>query len=513
MKRFLHFTYALLALAFSGQAAAQISYSENFDESEASWPENEFVVTDEATCSGADNMYRVMLYGGFVSNLSAETTSSSIGTSNGTEVTLTYVYKLVPTGTPAEPIDNDDDWGYFSVSYGTSESGPFTVLETIDTGNHVETANCITRTVAFTPVNGTQIYLKIEAHLGSPTNQISIFFDNFEATQESAGPCETEAPDAEASQTFCGGAIVKDLAAVGDVIVWYSDAEGGEPLDVGTELVDGASYFAAVIPEGGCQSEERTEVVVTLNIVNTPDVEEINQTFCEEGQVADLQAAPNMEGGTVVWYDAAEEGNVLGNDVALTHNELYYAAQVVGDCESTERIQVRALITTVSEPEAESPQVFEVEEGAEVINLYDDVVVDSDEDFITWYATLEDAQNGENAIGEDEMVAAGTYYVTQTDGACESEPATVVIETVLGTGDFNTASFKYYPNPVANYLTLQYDGEMTSVTVFDLQGKKVIETGSENEMKHLDMSALAMGSYIVKIVADGHTKTVRIVKL
>ena len=512
MKRFLHITYAAMALAFSGQMAAQINYTEDF-ESEASWPENEFSITDEATCSGADNMYRVMLYGGFVSNLSAETTSSSIGTSNGAEVTLTYDYKLVPTGTPAEPVDNDDDWGNFSVSYATSESGPFTVLETIDTGNHVETANCITRTVNFTPANGTQIYLKIESHLGAPTNQISIYFDNIEATQGPSAPCETEAPDAEASQTLCGGSIVKDLAAEGDAIVWYSDAEGGEPLDVGTELVDGASYFAAVIPEGGCESVERTEVVVTLTIIDTPDVEEINQTFCDEAYVIDLQAEPNMEGGTIVWYDAEEEGNVLGDDVKVTHNGLYYAVQVVGDCESTERIEVRALITSVIEPAAESPQILEVEAGAETINLYEDVVVDFDEDFITWYPTLEDAQNGENAIGEEEMVAAGTYYVTQTDGECESEPTTVVIETVLGTADFDAASFRYYPNPVTNYLTLEYDGEMTAVTVFDLQGKKVIETNDENEMKHLDMSALAMGSYIVKVVAGGHTENVRIVKL
>lgn len=502
-----------MALAFCSQASAQINYTEDFEESEASWPANEFSITNEGTCSGVGDMYRVMLYGGFVSNLSAETTSSSIGTSNGAEVTLAYDYKLVPTGNPAMPVSNEDDWGNFSVSYATSESGPFTLLETIDTENHVETASCITRTVTFTPANGTQIYLKIEAHLGAPTNQISFYFDNIEATQGPAVPCETEAPDAEASQTFCGGSIVKDLAAEGDAIVWYSAAEGGEPLDVGTELVDGASYFAAVIPEGECESVERTEVVVTLTIIDAPDVEEINQTFCGEGLVADLQAESNMEGGTIVWYDAEEEGNVLGDDVELTHNGLYYAAQVVGDCENTERIEVRALIATVLEPDAESPQVFEVEAGAETINLYEDVVVDSDEDFITWYPTLEDAQNGENAIGEEEMVAAGTYYVTQTDGECESEPAMVVIETVLGTGDFNTSSFRYYPNPVSDYLTVVCDGEMTSVAVFDLQGKKVMETSHENSMRNVDMSALAMGSYIVKIVADGHTETVRIVKL
>ena len=513
MKKILHFTYAALTLAFSGQAAAQINYSEEFGEGEGSWPANEFSVTNEGTCAGSGDMYRVMLYGGFVSNTYAETTSSSIGTSDGTEVTLSYDYKLVPTATPTMPVNNENDWGSFSVYYATNESGPFTLLETIDTGNHVETASCISRTVTFTPANGSQVYLKIEASLGSPTNQVSFYFDNFTAEQEPAGPCETEAPDAEPAQTFCGGSIVKDLAAEGDVIVWYSSNEGGEPLDVEAELVDGASYFAAVIPEGGCQSIGRTEVVVTVNVVDTPDVDDINQTFCDEAYVADLQAEATMEGGTVVWYDAEEDGNVLGDDVKVTHNTLYYVAQVVGDCESTERIQVRALITTVLEPTATSPQVFEVEAGAETINLYEDVVVEADEDFITWYPTFEDAQNGENAIEEEEMVAAGTYYVTQTDGECESEPTEVVIETVLGTDDFFTSSLRYYPNPVADYFTIEYDGELDAVTVFDLQGKKVLSTSNKEALKRLDMSAMEAGSYIVKVVSGGSVAVVKIVKL
>ena len=511
MKRILHFTYAALALAFSGQAAAQINYTEDF-ESEASWPENEFIITDEATCSGADNMYRVMLYGGFFSNLDAETISASIGTSNGAEVTLTYNYKLVPTMTPAVPVDNDDDWGNFSVSYATSESGPFTVLETIDTGNHVETANCITRTVTFTPANGTQIFLKIEGHLGAPTNQISIFFDNIEAVQGPAEPCETEAPDAEANQTVCSGTTVDRLQAEGDTIVWYSTDEGGEPLADETELVDGTSYFAAQIPDGGCESEERTEVIVTIITAVAADVVNTTQSFCGAGTVGDLAAEATVEGGQVVWYDGPMEGNILDPETELFDAGHYFAVQIVEGCESQERIEVIALIVNVIEPTAESPQVFEVEEGVETISLYEEVEVEA-EGTVTWYAALEDAENGENAIGEEQMVEAGTYYVTQANGECESAPATVVVEMVLGAGDFNTASFRYYPNPVSDYLAIEYDGEITSVAVFDLQGKKVIETGNENDMKRLNMSALAMGSYIVKIVADGHTETVRIVKL
>ena len=98
--------------------------------------------------------------------------SPSIGTSVGTEITLTYQYKLLEydSDTPTVPVQNADNWGFFEVYYSPSPTGPFTLLETVDPTNHVESADCATRTVTFTPPAGSEVYIYVYAELDDFSN-------------------------------------------------------------------------------------------------------------------------------------------------------------------------------------------------------------------------------------------------------------------------------------------------------------------------------------------------------
>ncbi|KAF2519481.1 T9SS type A sorting domain-containing protein [Flavobacterium salilacus subsp. salilacus] len=106
-------------------------------------------------------------------------------------------------------------------------------------------------------------------------------------------PCTTEAPIAEADQTFCLEASIQDLvtgSTLGDTILWYADETGGEPLEASTMLVDGTTYYASLTPEGGCESTERTPVTANITTVESATVQTTQPTCTDSFGVIEIIA-------------------------------------------------------------------------------------------------------------------------------------------------------------------------------------------------------------------------------
>ncbi|HSD13703.1 MAG TPA: T9SS type A sorting domain-containing protein [Flavobacterium sp.] len=82
----------------------------------------------------------------------------------------------------------------------------------------------------------------------------------------------------------------------------------------------------------------------------------------------------------------------------------------------------------------------------------------------------------------------------------------------LSAGSFDVASFKAYPNPVKDVLNLSYSTEISSVEVYNMLGQKVLVKTLNVAQGQIDMSNLNSGNYIVKVTADGLTKTIKVVK-
>jgi len=82
----------------------------------------------------------------------------------------------------------------------------------------------------------------------------------------------------------------------------------------------------------------------------------------------------------------------------------------------------------------------------------------------------------------------------------------------LSTGSFDSASFVAYPNPVKNVLNLSYATEISSVEVYNMLGQKVIAKTLNVAQGQVDMTSLNAGNYIVKVTADGATKTIKVIK-
>ena len=83
----------------------------------------------------------------------------------------------------------------------------------------------------------------------------------------------------------------------------------------------------------------------------------------------------------------------------------------------------------------------------------------------------------------------------------------------LSAASFDNTNFTYYPNPVKDILNLSYVSNISKVTVFNLLGQQMISSTLNANQGQLDMSALATGTYLVKITTvDNLEKTIKVIK-
>jgi photosystem II stability/assembly factor-like uncharacterized protein len=149
--------------------------------------------------------------------------------------------------------------------------------------------------------------------------------------------CATPEPTGNISQTLCYGSTISDLMISGSDITWYANAIGGTPLVVGTPLINGTSYFASQTIEG-CESEDRLEVIVTIDNGPLAPTGDALQSFCFSATLADLQ----VSGTSIEWYDLAVGGNILTPETPLQDGVQYFAAQASSGCISQNRLAVEA---------------------------------------------------------------------------------------------------------------------------------------------------------------------------
>ncbi|MCU7614401.1 T9SS type A sorting domain-containing protein [Chryseobacterium sp. GMJ5] len=86
------------------------------------------------------------------------------------------------------------------------------------------------------------------------------------------------------------------------------------------------------------------------------------------------------------------------------------------------------------------------------------------------------------------------------------------LSSSLGTNDLSVTakSTSVYPNPTKGEINIKSDSKIKSTTVFDLSGKKLLQTSSD---KVINIGAFVKGTYLVKVdFADGSTKTEKVIK-
>lgn len=88
----------------------------------------------------------------------------------------------------------------------------------------------------------------------------------------------------------------------------------------------------------------------------------------------------------------------------------------------------------------------------------------------------------------------------------------VIVDTVLGTNDFDTSSISTYPNPVTSELNIQSKELITSVSIFSILGQQVLSLPAGSLNVAVDMSTLSPGVYLANIATERGSKTQKVIK-
>jgi gliding motility-associated-like protein len=148
---------------------------------------------------------------------------------------------------------------------------------------------------------------------------------------------------------FCqaDNATVANLLPHGNSYKWYASATDNVPLADTMILASGNYFVAAINPSTGCASS-KAMVTITINAIPAPVLDQDGQIFCglDNPTLQDLTANSHAA-GTIIWYDALTDGNLLPDTQALGQGITYYGFDFsdVFNCQSEEALAVTVTLT------------------------------------------------------------------------------------------------------------------------------------------------------------------------
>lgn len=343
------YKFLTVVLLLSVTCFGQINYTEDFEGAADGWLDGDFEVTDVATCNGAGslqaNAFEIF---GFV--IPAEVISGSIGTSDGSQLTLSYSYKLLQydSDEPTEPTPNSPAWGNFTLEYATAPDGPWTLLQTVSPSNHVESATCAVKTVTFTPPAGQEVYLRFNATPATGADYF-IYLDDISAAPSPGCTGTPAAANAVAEDTdICTNqqavlSLDTQYDEAGITYQWQTSTDGVDYTDVAaggdmatyTATQTGTTWYRAIITcENSSLFVESTPVQVTVNgqlcycdvafefgvepitLVNIGSINNVTSAELDgTPALEDFTALPVSDFAKGATYPVALEGNTGGNFV------------------------------------------------------------------------------------------------------------------------------------------------------------------------------------------------------
>lgn len=216
--------------------------------------------------------------------------------------------------------------------------------------------------------------------------------------------------------------------------------------------------------------------------------------FWNEGN---LRGVSKLENGNILWSSGAGvhilDPTTNVSTQILSGTSHYFGRLALDGC------------TPPSTPTGDASQTLP--EGS---TLADIIVTPSN---VTWFATEADALSGTNPLPLNTVVEDGeTYYAVNIVDGCLSEPFAVTVTISLGIIDFDGSRLIYYPNPTNDLLNLKHSKSISEIRIVNLLGQTVLQKQVNNTEITIDLSKLPEAVYLVKVVSEGETKTIRILK-
>jgi hypothetical protein len=121
-----------------------------------------------------------------------------------------------------------------------------------------------------------------------------------------------------------------------------------------------------------------------------------------------------------------------------------------------------------------------------------------------------------NSTITDAPVTAGETYYVRVSGYTNARIGSFCLDIAtnqsLANTDFDKNNFTVYPNPVKDILNVSYTQNISNVAVYNMLGQEVVSKTMDANQGQIDLSALASGTYLVKVKTETAVQTIKIVK-
>lgn len=180
---------------------------------------------------------------------------------------------------------------------------------------------------------------------------------------------------------------------------------------------------------------------------------------------------------------------------------------VVKDVIDATRFDINTLqLTASSHPQSTRITGDKVEFVFEGINLPAEV---NDESGSHGFVAFKIKTKNTLVLGNTISNTAGIYF--DYNFPIVTNTATTTI-TALSNHNFENTSVSMYPNPVQNTLTISAKDMITSIQLFDVQGRLITTKLNTSPEASLDLSQQQAGIYFVKVCTDNGMKVEKIIK-
>lgn len=261
-------------------------------------------------------------------------------------------------------------------------------------------------------------------------------------------------------------------------------------------IYDGGS---AIDPCNSASYGETEDYMVEILTPCTPPIVDLggDQSICQ-GDTITLDAG--NAGSVFLWNDGSTNQTLVVTDAGS------YSVEVTnGTCVGTDTVE----ITLDPLPSADSISVSNLADcGFEFGLVGADNVVSYTWDFGDNSATDTSASPSHN------YTSNGNYTVTVTvENSCGTETFSTTVEcTGLGINniDLNNSVLKLYPNPTADFVTIENLSQfnMETITVLNVLGQVVYQDAAQASFKHtMNVSRFSTGLYTVRIQTNGGVVT------
>ncbi|WP_374445222.1 T9SS type A sorting domain-containing protein [Epilithonimonas sp.] len=281
-------------------------------------------------------------------------------------------------------------------------------------------------------------------------------------------------------------------------------------------------YQYRVVVSGNCSpSATSNGATLTVNAAPAITLQPTDSTICAGANTTFSATASNATAYQWQVNEGAGFTNISNNSLysgATTAtlsvtgataglNGYQYRVVVSGNCSPSATSNGATLtVNTTQAPTGASVQSFEAGNTLSVLAVTGQN--------IKWYATQNNASNHTGALPLTTMIINDTtYYATQTVAGCESSQPLAVkaFNETLNVVNNKISTVKIYPNPVRETLNFNSEIKINKIVVVSIDGKKILEKDLNGE-RQVNVHNLMQGTYLVNIITENGTETIKFIK-